>query len=329
MLLVTGGTGFIGSVLIAELERGGAPKVALCDRIDDPHKGRNIAKRGNLGPLVPPERLGSFLESDRRHIEAILHMGAISSTTFTDADVLERTNVALPTLLWDFAAERGIPFIYASSAATYGDGTAGFDDEFTGQALGRLNPLNPYGASKHRFDLEVLRRVNAGADAPPFWAGLKFFNVYGPNEYHKTGQHSVVLSLFEQIRDTGRARLFASTREGRPDGSEERDFIWVGDCAQAVLWLWRSGTQSGLFNIGSGRARSFLDLARATFAAMGRPEAIDFVEMPAALRGRYQYFTEARMERLRAAGYTQPFTSLEDGVGAYVRDFLATGDPYW
>jgi ADP-L-glycero-D-manno-heptose 6-epimerase len=333
MLLVTGGAGFIGSVLVAALEEARAPKVAVCDWTTDPDtgvaKGRNIAKRGNLASVVPPERLDDFLERDRRHIEAVFHMGAISSTTVTDEALLERVNVQLPLRLWNFCAERGIPLIYASSAATYGDGEAGFDDEFTGQALQRLQPLNAYGRSKHRFDLEVLRRVNGGEKAPPSWAGVKFFNVYGPNEYHKGGQRSVVHAVFEQVRDNGRARLFRSHNPNYTDGGQLRDFVWVGDCCDVMIWLWRNNFEGGLVNIGSGKARSFLDLANATFAAMDKKPAIDFIDTPVAIREKYQYFTEARMERLRTAGYARPFTSLEDGVGKYVRDFLETGDPYW
>ena len=332
-ILVTGGAGFIGSVLVAGLEAAHAPKVTVCDWTTDPmtgeKKGRNIAKRGNLASVVPPERLDDFLDRDRRNIEAIFHMGAISSTTVTDEGLLERVNVELPLRLWRFAAERGIPLIYASSAATYGGGEAGFDDEFTGHAMQRLKPLNAYGRSKHRFDLEVLKMVHAGEKAPPIWAGLKFFNVYGPNEYHKGGQKSVVAALCQQARATGRAKLFRSHNPDYADGGQLRDFVWVGDCADAMVWLWREGRQSGLFNIGTGNARSFLDLARATFAAMSREPTIDFVDTPANIRECYQYFTEARTERLRAAGYARPFTSLEDGVGRYVRDFLETGDLYW
>lgn len=328
MLVVTGGTGFIGSVLVARLEQAGAPKVAIVDWLDHDDKRRNIVKRGNLAAIVPPEALDGFLERDRRHIEAIFHMGAISSTTETNEGLLQRANVELPLALWRFCAARGIPLIYASSAATYGDGEAGFDDEFTGQALQRLQPLNGYGRSKHRFDLEVLRLLSAGERAPPSWAGLKFFNVYGPNEYHKGGQKSVVCALHEQIRNTGRARLFRSHRPDYADGGQLRDFVWVGDCADAMLWMWQTGTVNGLFNIGTGKARSFLDLARATFAAMGREPVIDWVDTPAAIRDKYQYFTEARMQRLREAGYTKPFASLEEGVTTYVRDYLEQADPH-
>jgi ADP-L-glycero-D-manno-heptose 6-epimerase len=327
MLVVTGGTGFIGSVLVARLEQAGAPKVAIVDRVDHDSKRLNIVKRGNLAAIVPPESLDDFLDRDRRHIEAIFHMGAISSTTETDEALLERVNVELPLRLWRFCAERGIPLIYASSAATYGDGAAGFDDEFSGQALQRLAPLNGYGRSKHRFDLAVLRMLSAGEKPPSSWAGLKFFNVYGPNEYHKGGQKSVVCHLHEQIVATGRARLFRSHRPDYADGGQLRDFVWVGDCAEAMVWLWQSG-ESGLFNIGTGKARSFLDLAHATFAAMGRAPAIDWVDTPEAIREKYQYFTEARMERLRAAGYERPFVSLEDGVTEYVRGYLAQPDPH-
>lgn len=328
MLVVTGGAGFIGSVLVARLEAAGAPKVAIVDTLDDDGKRRNIVKRGNLAAIVPPTSLEDFLNRDRRDIEAIFHMGAISSTTETDERRLEEINVQLPLRLWRFAAERGIALIYASSAATYGDGSQGFDDEFSGQALHRLQPLNGYGRSKHRFDLEVLRLIAAGAPRPPLWAGLKFFNVYGPNEYHKGAQMSVVCHLHRQISRHGRATLFRSHRPDFADGGQLRDFVWVGDCAEVMLWLWQKGESSGLFNLGTGRARSFLDLAQATFAAMGRPTAIDWVDTPPAIRDKYQYFTEARMQRLRAAGYSAPFVELEAGVERYVRDFLDQSDPH-
>jgi ADP-L-glycero-D-manno-heptose 6-epimerase len=328
MIVVTGGAGFIGSCLVAALERAGASDVVVVDRVDHEAKRRNLLKRRNLAAFVPPDALGEFLERDGHRVETLFHLGAISSTTETDLDLLERVNVALPCALWRFCARRGIPFLYASSAATYGDGTQGFDDAFDGQAMRRLEPLNPYGASKHRFDLEVLRMVSAGEPAPPSWAGLKFFNVYGPNEYHKGGQRSVALALFEQVRDGGRARLFRSHNPDYADGGQLRDFVWIDDCVEAVLALWRQPRLSGLFNIGTGQARSFLDLAHAVFAAMGRAAVIDWVDTPEAIRARYQYFTEARVERLRAAGYAAPFTTLEDGVRRYINDYLSAIDPY-
>lgn len=326
--MVTGGAGFIGSCLVAALERAGVPDVVVVDRLDHEAKRLNLAKRRNLAAIVPAEAFDDFLERDGRHVEALFHLGAISSTTETDLDLLQRVNVDLPLKLWRFCATRGIPFLYASSAATYGDGSQGFDDAFDGQALRRLEPLNPYGASKHRFDLEVLRMMSAGEPAPPSWAGLKFFNVYGPNEYHKGGQRSVALALFEQVRDSGRARLFRSHHPDYVDGGQLRDFVWVEDCVDAVLTLWRQPGLSGLFNIGTGQARSFLDLAHAVFAAMRRPMAIDWIDTPEAIRERYQYFTEARVQRLRAAGFSAPFTTLEDGVRRYITDYLASDDPY-
>jgi len=328
MIVVTGGAGFIGSCLVAALERAGARAVVVVDRLDHEAKRRNLLKRRALAAFVPPEALDDFLEREGRRVEAMFHLGAISSTTETDLVLLERVNVALPLRLWRFCARRGIPFLYASSAATYGDGAHGFDDAFDGQALRRLAPLNPYGASKHRFDLEVLRMVAAGELSPPSWAGLKFFNVYGPNEYHKGGQRSVALALFEQVRDSGRARLFRSHNPDYGDGGQLRDFVWIDDCVAAMLALWRQPALSGLFNIGTGQARSFLDLAHAVFAAMGRPVAIDWIDTPEAIRERYQYFTEARVERLRAAGFTAPFIALEDGVRRYITDHLSRADPY-
>jgi ADP-L-glycero-D-manno-heptose 6-epimerase len=325
MILVTGGAGFIGSNIVAAIEARGDAPVAVCDRLEG-DKWRNIAKR-SLAELIAPETLLDWL-GKRRDIEAIVHMGAISSTTATDEAETMRINYGLPLALWDWCAANGVRLIYASSAATYGDGTQGFDDEFSEATLARLAPLNLYGRSKQRFDLEVARRVANGAPAPPQWVGLKFFNVYGPNEYHKAGQHSVVLKNWQEAKNTGRAVLFRSHNPDYADGGQSRDFIWVGDCADIVTWLLGRPQVSGIFNVGTGTARSFKDLATAVFAALGRTPNIEYVDTPVAIRDKYQYFTEARMENLRRAGYTAPFTSLEDGVAAYVRDYLETADPY-
>ena len=324
MLLVTGGAGFIGSNLVAALTTDGC-EVAVCDTIDDDSKRDNLAKHG-IAELVAPAAFLPWLFDDAGGIEAVFHMGAISATTATDEEALYQTNVRLPLAIWDWCAEHGVPLIYASSAATYGDGAQGFDDDPA--KLGTLAPLNLYGRSKQEFDLEVMRRIAAGAPTPPHWAGLKFFNAYGPNEYHKGGQQSLVPQLYRQISETGRARLFKSHNPDYEDGGQKRDFIWVGDCVEVMLWLWRQPGRSGIYNCGTGTARTFKDLALAVFAAMGREPVIDYVPTPEAIRNQYQYFTEARMDRLRAAGYDRPFTALEDGVGRYVRDFLATNDPF-
>jgi ADP-L-glycero-D-manno-heptose 6-epimerase len=255
-------------------------------------------------------------------------MGAISSTTETDADLIARTNIALPQKLWTLAAERGWRLIYASSAATYGDGDEGFDDDGSIAGLAKLRPMNPYGWSKHAFDRFVAREVSSNAPRPRQWAGLKFFNVFGPNEYHKGSMRSVVHQIHPRIVAGETARLFKSHRPDYPDGGQKRDFIWVGDCVDVMLWLFDHPEVNGLYNCGTGQARSFEDLALAVFAAAGKPSKIAYIDMPPEIRPRYQYFTEAKMDRLRAAGYAAPFTPLEEGVGRYVRDFLAAKDPY-
>jgi ADP-L-glycero-D-manno-heptose 6-epimerase len=255
-------------------------------------------------------------------------MGAISATTATDGDLVAATNLTLPLRLWAACAARGIPFIYASSAATYGDGSLGFEDDMRPAALAALRPLNLYGWSKLAFDRRVADMLARGLPAPPQWAGLRFFNVYGPNEYHKGRMASVLFHKFHEVQGGAPARLFRSDRAGIADGAQQRDFVHVDDCVAVMLWLLDNPQVSGLFNLGSGRARSFLELVQAMFAAMGEAPRIEFVDMPADLRGKYQYFTEAPLERLRAAGFTAPMTTLEEGVGRYVRDFLLRDDPH-
>ena len=327
MIVVTGGAGFIGSNLVAGLEARGAREIVVCDRLGSGAKWRNLATR-ELADMVPPERLMEQLEANKGRIEAVFHMGAISATTAVDVDVLIEHNIRTTLTLWGWCAANRVRLIYASSAATYGDGAQGFDDDSASGALARLRPMNPYGWSKHFIDRRIARLVAENGPRPPQHAGLKFFNVYGPNEYHKDGQISVALKVFREIKDGGPALLFKSYRDGIADGAQQRDFIWVGDCVAAMLWLYDHPEVSGLFNLGTGKARSFADVARAAFAALGRKPEIRYVEMPEQLRGAYQYFTQAEMKRLRAAGYDRPFTELEDGVARYVRDHLATADPY-
>jgi ADP-L-glycero-D-manno-heptose 6-epimerase len=329
MYLVTGGAGFIGSNLVAALAARGA-EVVVVDRlrVGEPgrEKWRNLAKHGIAG-LLPPEEAEAFLAATPG-VRAVLHMGAISATTATDGDVVAATNLTLPLRLWAACAARGIPFIYASSAATYGDGSLGFEDDLRPAALAALRPLNLYGWSKLAFDRRVADMLARGLPAPPQWAGLRFFNVYGPNEYHKGRMASVLFHKFHEVQGGAPARLFRSDRAGIADGAQQRDFVHVDDCVAVMLWLLDNPQVSGLFNLGSGRARSFLELVQAMFAAMGEAPRIEFVDMPADLRGKYQYFTEAPLERLRAAGFTAPMTTLEEGVGRYVRDFLLRDDPH-
>ncbi len=326
MIVVTGGTGFIGSNLAATLVESGHD-VAICDRFGHDEKWRNVAKI-DLADIVAPEDLPGWLERKRGQIDAIVHMGAISSTTERDVDLIVRENYRLSRDLWEFSAREGVRFVYASSAATYGDGSAGFDDDGSRAALAKLRPLNPYGWSKHLFDRFVAQEIARGAPAPRQWAGLKFFNVYGPNEYHKGSMKSVVAQSFPRAAAGEAVTLFRSHNAKFADGGQLRDFIYVRDCAEVVAWLLKTPGVSGLFNLGTGKARTFLDLARAVFAALNRKPNIAYVDTPADIREKYQYFTEAPMERLRAAGYATPFTPLEDGVSDYVQRYLSASDPY-
>ena len=327
MIVITGGAGFIGSNLLAALEARGEHDLVVCDRLGSGDKWRNIAKR-EIAALVAPEDLDALLAEHGERVRAIFHMGAISATTERDADLIARENFALSLRLWAFCADHDTRLIYASSAATYGDGSRGFDDDGDPEALAALRPLNAYGWSKHVFDRRVARLVAENRRRPPQWVGLKFFNVYGPNEYHKGAMKSVVAQIHPHVAAGEPAVLFRSHNPDYADGGQCRDFVWVGDCVDVMLWLFDHPEISGLFNMGSGAARSFADLAAAVFRACDREPEITYVDTPIAIRDKYQYFTEARMARLRAAGYDRPFTALEDGVSRYVRDCLDAADPY-
>jgi ADP-L-glycero-D-manno-heptose 6-epimerase len=326
MYLVTGGAGFIGSNLVAELA-GRGESVVVCDWMRSDERWRNLA-RHEIADLIAPELLPEWLRGRPRQLRAVLHMGAISTTTETDVDLIVRNNVRATLELLEWCQQSATPFIYASSAATYGDGACGFDDELGIEALARLRPLNAYGWSKHVIDRRVARLVATGAALPPQWVGLKFFNVYGPNEYHKGTMRSVVARNFERVRAGEPMQLFKSYRPEYADGGQLRDFIYVRDCVDVMLWLLEHPNISGLFNVGTGQARTWLDLAHALTRACGRPLAVEFMDMPPELIPKYQYFTQARMERLRRAGYERPFTTLEDGVTEYVQRYLSAPDPY-
>lgn len=325
MILVTGGAGFIGSNIVAALcERGS--DVTVCDRLRNNEKWRNIAK-SDVADVIRPEALEGWL-AGRQRLEAVIHMGAISSTTETDADLTFDVNVDLSTRLWQWCAHHDTPFIYASSAATYGAGEQGFDDDDRLEALLRLRPLNAYGWSKCFFDRRVAKCVSTGGQTPPQWVGLKFFNVYGPNEYHKGPMQSVVAQKFPLAASGAAITLFKSYHPHFEDGGQLRDFVYVRDCVDVVLWLLGRPEVKGIFNLGTGEARSFADLARALAAALNISPRIEYIPMPEAIRPNYQYFTQANMSRLRAAGYEAPFTSLEEGVRDYVVRFLAGDDRY-
>jgi ADP-L-glycero-D-manno-heptose 6-epimerase len=325
MLLLTGGAGFIGSNLLASLNEAGRPDIAVNDILGSDGKWRNLAGR-QLTEFVPPADLSRWL--DGRKLDAVVHMGAISSTTATDGDLLMENNFRLSLRLFDWCAATRTPFIYASSAATYGDGAAGFSDDRSLAALKRLKPMNLYGWSKHMFDLAVVERVARKDKLPPQWAGLKFFNVFGPNEYHKGEMMSLVAKRFDDAKAGGPIRLFKSHRAGIADGDQKRDFIYVDDAVAVVRWLIETPAVSGIFNVGTGQARSFRDLVTAMFAALGREPKIEYIDMPLSIRDSYQYFTQAEIGNLRRAGFDADFTTIEEGVKRYVSGYLDRADRY-
>jgi ADP-L-glycero-D-manno-heptose 6-epimerase len=326
MFLVTGGAGFIGSNIVAALADRGE-EVVVCDWLRSDERWRNLAKHEIAG-LVSPEELPAWLARSGAGVKTVIHMGAVSTTTETDVDLIVARNIRATLGLLEWCTESRTRLIYASSAATYGDGGRGFDDDSSCAALALLRPLNAYGWSKHLVDRRIARLAERRRPLPPQCVGLKFFNVYGPNEYHKGSMQSVIARNFPLIRSGQPLSLFRSHRSGYVDGGQLRDFVHVGDCVDVVLWLLDRGDVSGLYNLGTGTPRTWLDLANALFDAAALPRDVRFTDMPAELRDKYQYFTQARMERLRAAGYVRPFTTLEAGVSSYVKDHLATDDPY-
>ena len=325
MLLVTGGAGFIGSNVVAALNDVGRADVVVCDFLGHDGKWRNLAKR-QLVDVVPPAELMNWLSG--RKLDAVIHMGAISETTATDGDLVIETNFRLSMRLLDWCTANAVPFIYASSAATYGDGEQGFADDPSLDALKKLRPMNLYGWSKSLFDLAVAERVANKSKMPPHWAGLKFFNVFGPNEYHKGTMMSVLARRFDDIKSGRNVQLFKSHREGIADGDQRRDFIYVDDVVRVIMWLLATKNVNGIFNVGTGTARSFKDLIVSAYGALGTRPNIDYIDMPEQIRGSYQYFTQANVDRLLGAGYNGGFTKLEDAVGAYVKSFLDQPDRY-
>jgi ADP-L-glycero-D-manno-heptose 6-epimerase len=325
MLLVTGGAGFIGSNVVASLNEAGRADIVVNDVLGSEGKWRNLGSR-QLADFVPLTDLARWL--DGRKLDGVVHLGAISSTIAADADAIIETNFRLSLRLLDWCAATRTPFIYASSAATYGDGGRGFSDDNSLAALKQLKPMNLYGWSKHLFDLAVVERAARGQKLPPQWAGLKFFNVFGPNEYHKGEMMSLVAKRFDDAKAGKPIRLFKSHRSGIGDGEQMRDFIYVDDAVAVVRWLLDTPAVSGLFNVGTGKARSFRDLIAAMFGALGREPAIEYIDMPETIRDSYQYFTQAETENLRRAGYNADFTALEEAVRRYVTQYLDGGDRY-
>jgi ADP-L-glycero-D-manno-heptose 6-epimerase len=321
MIIITGGAGMIGSIIAWHLNtKLGRDDLVIVDRISHEAQWQNLVHRHYV-EYLDRDQLFDFIE-DNDEVDAIIHMGAISATTERDFNKLVEANIHYSQDLWSWCTENKVPFFYASSAATYGDGSTGYDDA----NIDKLRPLNGYGYSKHFFDQWVLKQTPE--NSPPSWAGFKFFNVYGPNEYHKERMASVAFHTFNQFAETGTMKLFKGTKTGIKDGEQQRDFVYVKDCAAIVAHFFQHKSANGIYNIGTGQARSFKDLASNVMENMGKAPHITYIDMPQDLQGKYQYFTEANMAKLRAAGYTAPFTSLEDGVKDYVQHYLMKADPY-
>jgi ADP-L-glycero-D-manno-heptose 6-epimerase len=325
MIVLTGGAGMIGSVIAWHLETQCArDDIVIVDHILQADQWQNLVHR-RMADYLDRDELFPWLEQTRATIDAVIHMGAISNTTERDFNVLLEHNIRYSQRLWQWCAAKAVPFLYASSAATYGGGEHGYID---GPSIDALRPLNGYGFSKQFFDQWVLRQLRVGAPCPPQWVGFKFFNVYGPNEYHKERMASVAFHTFNQVRAAGSMHLFRSHHPDYADGMQMRDFVSVKDAADIVAFFLEHREQSGVFNVGTGQARAFRDLAWAVMDGMGVERRIEYIDMPEDLRGKYQYFTQADVNSLRRAGYCRPFTPLEEGVADYVRNHLMHTDPY-
>lgn len=311
MIVVTGAAGFIASNVAELLNQQGYNELVLVDDFSKTSKKRNY-EHLSFVELVDRDIFFEWFENNHINIDFIIHLGARTDTTEFDYNVFQKLNVDYTLAIWQCCVKYRIPLIYASSAATYGMGELGYDDRH--DLVFDLKPLNPYGRSKNEIDKTILSQK----EQPPFWAGLKFFNVYGPNEFHKGKMASVILHAYRQIRETGKVRLFRSHNPNFQDGQQLRDFVYVKDVAKVILWLMSNQPECGLYNVGTGKARSFYDLADNTFKAMGVETNIEFIDTPLEIRDKYQYFTEANMAKLRNAGYRDPFTSLEDGVREYI-----------
>ncbi len=325
MIVVTGAAGFIGSCMVGKLNNKGHKDIILVDDFSKTQKHSNISHKIFL-QKVERSTFFTWLSGHARDVQFVFHIGARTDTTEFNMSVFDELNLNYSKKVWEACSEHGIPMIYASSAATYGDGSLGYDDLDDGLSS-RLQPLNPYGVSKNEFDKWALMQKSA----PPRWYGLKFFNVFGPNEYHKGRMASVVFHAFNQAnrltggQGSGVVKLFRSHNPAFANGGQLRDFIYVKDVTDVLCFLMQTPAQSGIYNLGTGKARTFLDLARAVFTALNLEPSIEFIDTPIDIRDKYQYFTEAKMEKLRAAGYAKPFTSLETAVSEYVQGYLVEG----
>lgn len=315
MIVITGAAGFISSCLTAQLNNEGYKDLVLVDDFSREDKQNNL-KTKTYSQLVDRNSFINWLDEHADMVQFVIHLGARTDTTEFDVAIFDALNLNYSKDVWKLCVKHGLPLIYASSGATYGLGEFGYDDNH--EVVSKLKPLNPYGDSKNDFDKWAL----AQKEQPYFWAGLKFFNVYGPNEYHKGRMASVIFHAFNQINKSGGMKLFRSHNENYSDGGQLRDFVYVKDVASVILFLMEHRKNSGIYNLGTGQARPFLDLAKGTFAALGKTADISFIDTPADIRDKYQYFTEANMAKLKSIGYAKEFTTLEDGIQDYVTNYL-------
>tara|TARA_B110000444_G_C18794673_1_gene574245 strand:- start:402 stop:1367 length:966 start_codon:yes stop_codon:yes gene_type:complete len=321
MIIVTGAAGFIGSCLVSKLNSLGKTNLVLVDDFSNVDKNKNLAEKKFISKIERSVFINWF-KNNSNEISAVYHIGARTDTTEFNVDIFNDLNLNYSKDLWRICTKNRIPYIYASSAATYGMGEFGFEDNH--QIVSHLCPLNPYGDSKNDFDKWVLEQVSQ----PPFWAGFKFFNVYGPNEFHKGRMASVIFHAVQQINETGKMKLFRSHKPDYKDGEQLRDFIYVKDVVEVLTFMMQEKKESGLYNLGSGKSRTFNDLIKTTFSSLGRVTTISYIDTPEDIRDRYQYFTEANMHKLKEVGYTKRFTALEDGVKDYVHRYLRDRNYY-
>jgi ADP-L-glycero-D-manno-heptose 6-epimerase len=321
MIVVTGAAGFIGSYVVGKLNREGFKDIVLVDKYDDPLKFQNYQTK-TYSEMVDRDNFFDWLAVNEKFVQMIIHLGARTDTVGQEPEIYQQLNLKYSQKIWKACIQYGLPLIYASSASTYGDGEMGFDDDHA--LIPGLKPLNLYAQSKHDFDCWALKQK----DQPFFWTGLKFFNVFGPNEYHKDRMSSVIFQAYNTVAQTGKMNLFRSHRPDFKDGEQSRDFIHVEDVAKVILFFMNHRTNSGVYNVGTGESRSYLSLTKAVFKSMNKAENIGFVDTPADLLGKYQYYTCANIQKLRAIGYNESFLSLEDGIDDYVRNYLMPGICY-
>lgn len=319
MIVVTGAAGFIGSALVGGLNHAGIENLILVDDFSKIEKENNLDSK-KFEAKIDRKDLSDWLRSYSDEVDFIIHIGARTDTTEFNVEIFDELNLNYTKMIWEICSKNNIPLIYASSAATYGMGEYGYEDKH--EIVDKLKPLNPYGESKNDFDKWALSQNSM----PPFWAGLKFFNVYGPNEYHKARMASVIYHAYHQIQNNGLVKLFKSHKEGFEDGMQLRDFVYVKDVIKVILWLMQNKPESGLYNLGTGKARAFLHLAKATFTALNLEPNIQFIPTPEDIRDKYQYFTEANMNKLKSAGYPEEFYSLEEGVKDYVQNYISKNE---